>query len=198
MAEAEESWDRLIHGLREGDPQVMREFCDRYGERLHRLAEKRLGGKLARRVGPEDVVQSAYRTFLRRARGGEYHLDDSDSLWRLLCAITLNKLYQKARDHQRHKRSYDREVPLNLDAAGESGFHDPVDPGPAPDEEAAFADQFEKVLAVLDPEERQVVELKLQGCTHQETAERMGSSERTVRRLVKRIQRLFEGAFEGG
>jgi RNA polymerase sigma-70 factor (ECF subfamily) len=197
MADDDASWDRMIAGLRDGDHQVMQQFCREYGDRLHRLAEKRLGGKLRRRVGPEDIVQSAYRTFLRRAQGGEFDLGDSDSLWRLLCAITLKKLYQKARANRRLKRSFDKEVHPQTDASDISGAgFDPVDRQPLPDEEAAFADQFEQLIASLDAEEQQVVELKLQGCTNEEAAERMGSSERTVRRIVKRIQRQLERGFE--
>jgi len=197
MTTPDASWDRLIAGLRDGDQQVMAAFCQQYGDRLHRLAEKRLGGKLRRRVGPEDVVQSAYRTFLRRAQGGEFQLEGSDSLWRLLCAITLKKLYQKARSNRRLKRSFDREVHPGTDSADDSSAaFDPVDRQPRPDEEAAFADQFEQLIATLDEEERQVVEMKLEGCSNEEAAERMGSSERTVRRIVKRIQRHLERGFE--
>jgi RNA polymerase sigma-70 factor (ECF subfamily) len=194
MAEGEGSWDRLIAGLRQGDPRVMQEFCAQYGERLHRLAEKRLGGKLGRRVGPEDVVQSAYRTFIRRAKGGEFELGDTDSLWRLLCAITMKKLYQKARANRRQRRDYGREV--HPGSEGDGAAFDPVDPQPLPDQEAAFADQLAQLIGSLDPEEQQVVELKLQGCTNEEAAERMGSSERTIRRIVKRLQHILERRFD--
>jgi hypothetical protein len=73
----EERWLRLIKGLRSGDNQVIREFCEQYGALMQRLADKRLPAGLRRRFGPEDVVQSACRTFLRRAQGGEFQLVDS-------------------------------------------------------------------------------------------------------------------------
>jgi RNA polymerase sigma factor (sigma-70 family) len=198
MAEGEEGVDRLIHGLRDGNQQLLREFCAEYGDRLHRLAEKRMGGKLRRRVGPEDVVQSAYRTFLRRAQGSEFELPgDSEGLWRLLCAITLKKIYQKARAHRRLKRDYDKEVQVGSEAAEEAGLDNAfVDPQPLPDEEAAFADQFEQLVTGLNSEEQQVVDLKLQGFTNEEVAERLSSSERTVRRMMKKIQRHLERTFE--
>src|SRR5262249_56106846 len=82
MSEADDSWDRLIHGLRVGDAQAVREFCDRYGGLLEQLAERRLPTDVRRRVGPEDVVQSVCRTFLRRARAGEFQLGDTPAPWR--------------------------------------------------------------------------------------------------------------------
>ena len=119
----EEHWQRLIDGLRAGDPQVAREFYDRYAAVLHRIAERHLPGKLRRRIGPEDVVQSACRTFLRRAEGGEFQLGDSAGLWQLLCAITLTKVREQSRFHLRQKRGLARETEIDPDASVAPGAH---------------------------------------------------------------------------
>ena len=196
MPEDEERWQWLIQGLRAGEPQVVQEFCERYGALLHQLAEKHLPEGLRQRVGPEDVVQSACRTFLRRARAGEFQLADSEGLWRLLCAITLTKVREQARFHRRHKRGLDREVPLaSISPEGVEGRFDPVDPRPSPAEAAEFADQFRQLMASFEDEERRLVDLKLQQCTNLEAAARMGCSERTVRRILKRVQTRLERAF---
>src|SRR5262245_2952383 len=121
MATEEEQWQRLIQGLRDGDPDVVREFCAQYGQRLQRLAEKHLPPGLRRRLGPEDVVQSACRTFLRRAQEGKFRLGEVENLWALLCAITLTKVREQARYHLRQKRGVDRERALDSDLQGSSG-----------------------------------------------------------------------------
>lgn len=197
MAAAEDHWPSLIQGLRDGNRQIAQEFCQHYGSLLEQLAEKHLSGPLRRRVGPEDIVQSACRTFLRRAQAGEFQLADSEALWRLLCAITLTKVREQARFHQRRKRGLDQEVPLDAGSA-QSGAEcwEPVAPGFSPAEAAAFADQLQQLMASLDDEERQLVDLKLQEYTNEEVAERLGCSERTVRRLLKRVQSRLESAFE--
>jgi RNA polymerase sigma factor (sigma-70 family) len=196
MAEGEERWTRLVRGLREGDPQIVEEFCEQYGALLQQLADKHLSEDLRRRVGPEDVVQSVCRTFLRRARAGEFELADSEGLWRLLCAITLTKVHEQARFHQRHKRAAGQEVRLTSLAADSSakGF-DPVDPSPSPAEAAEFADQFRQLMASFDDQERRFVDLKLQQCTNVEVAARLGCSERTVHRILKRVQTRLERDF---
>src|SRR5438874_542399 len=197
MPEGEDRWQRLIQGLRSGDRLIVQEFCEQYGALLQRLAERHLSEGLRRRVGAEDVVQSAYRTFLRRAQAGEFQLDDSEGLWRLLCAITLAKVRELARFHRRQKRGFDQEVPVGRHASGTSELpFDPVDPRPSPAEAAEFADQFEQVMASLDEEERRFVDLKLQQCTNLEVAARLGCSERTVRRILKRVQSRLERAFD--
>jgi RNA polymerase sigma factor (sigma-70 family) len=197
MSQEEDVWQRRLQGLRDGDPEVVRLFWEQYGQMLHRLADKNLGGGLRRRVGPEDVVQSVCRTFFRRARGGEFRFGDSDDLWRLLCAITLNKVRELERFHRRHKRGLDQEVQAAW-AEGDSapGESPPAAAGSSPDEVAAFADQFEQLIASLDDEERQVVDLKLQDCTNDEVADSLGCSERTVRRVLKRVQTRLARVFE--
>ncbi len=188
-ADEDDRWRRLIHGLRAGDERVVAEFCDRYGDALQRVAEKHLAPGVRRRVGPEDVVQSVFRTFFRRARVGEFQLADGDALWRLLCAIALTKAREQMRFHLRKKRGLDRETPIGPrpDDSGAAGL-DAADPRPTPAEAAEFADFFRQALAGLDEEERQVAELKLQELTNDEVAARLGSSERTVRRILKRVQ----------
>ena len=195
--EEQDRWQRLIQGLRDGDGAIMREFCDQFGGPLYRIAEKHLAAGVRRRVGPEDVVQSACRTFLRRARGGEFQFPDSEGLWRLLCAITLTKVREHTRFHLRKKRGVDQEMhlPPASGAGGDADF-DAEDPRPTPAEAAEFADFFQQALAGLDDEERQVAELKLQELTNEEVADQLGSSERTVRRILKRVQARLTRALE--
>ena len=187
--DGQDTWERLIGGLRRGDEQIAREFWQQYGGLLYQLAEKHLAAGLRRRVGPEDVVQSVCRTFLRRVRGGEFQFADDGGVWTLLCAITLAKVREQTRFHFRRKRGLHQEVNLPSPAdGGDAEEFDAADPHPDPAEAAEMADFFDQALAGLDDEERQVVDLKLQGLTHEEAADRLGSSERTVRRILKRIQ----------
>jgi RNA polymerase sigma-70 factor, ECF subfamily len=199
MTDSDEDWDRWIRGLREGSSLAAWEFCERYGEVLRRVADKRLSPGIRRRVEPEDVVQSACRTFLRRVQGGEFELRDGAALWHLLCAITLTKVREQTRFHLRQKRGVDHEVAGVLDpqdsTRGEPG---PASPGPTPAEAVAIADQLQTILEGLDEEERQLVDLKLQDLTNDQVAARMGCSERTVRRLLKRLESRLVREFEPG
>ena len=75
---------------------------------------------------------------------------------------------------------------VSLDAA-DSGRLSP-DHGPSPEEAAIFADSFEHLLASLTEEERRVVELRLEDHTQDEIARELACSERTVRRMLMRIE----------
>jgi RNA polymerase sigma factor (sigma-70 family) len=194
QTDVDQRWQRMILGLRAGDQQIVREFCDEYGAMMHSLAEKHLASGLRRRIGPEDVVQSACRTFLRRAKGGEFALSDSDELWRLVCAITLTKVREQARFHLRKKRGLQKETTPSPDMSL-SGIM-PAAQGPTPEDAAEFADQFRELMSTLNEEEQQLVQLKLDDCTNEEAAQQLGCSERTVRRILKQVQSRLARVFE--
>jgi RNA polymerase sigma-70 factor (ECF subfamily) len=178
----EAAFAAMIQGLRNGDPRVAEQFWSQYGDRLQRVADLKLPGGLRHRVAPEDVVQSVCRTFIRRARDGQFQFNDGGGLWGLLCAITLAKVREQTRFHLRQKRGAQRE-------AGEANELTPaIDSAPTPADEAEFADQFRHLLESLNAEERQIVELKLEDHTNDQVAEKLGCSERTVRRLLKQLQ----------
>ena len=89
----------LVERLRAGDARAAEALFARYARQLTRLAEQHLSRKLAGRVDGEDVVQSVFRTFFRRSAAGEFRLDASDQLWRLLLTITLRKVRAKCPGH---------------------------------------------------------------------------------------------------
>lgn len=195
MADADDRHRRMIFGLREGDSEAVRAFCNEFAPSLERLADRHIAPGLARRFGADDVVQSVCRTFLRRLNGGQFTLDDGESLWRLLCAITLAKVRGKARHHLRQKRGLQQETHPESVAWAEGGpVFQPAASEPAPDDQAAFAEAFEQVLGDLDDEERRIVDLRLQDQTQAQIAHAMGISQRTVRRILSRLRTQFEDA----
>ncbi len=184
-----DDWDRMIQGLRDGDANVCTDFWMKYGPMLEGVAGKQISNQLQRRVGAEDVVQSACRTFFRRISEGQFELPDSDALWRLMCAITLTKARRAARDQNRQKRGMDREQYIDATAPDQStGGFELAGQGEAPVEAVEVADQLRAVLEGLGEQECQILDLKLQQFTNDEIADKIGCSERTVRRLTKKIQ----------
>lgn len=184
MTDRDARFDRLVQGLRSADPLVLAEFMQEYGPALERVAARRIAPGLQRRVGPETIAQSACRTFLRRAEGGEFEMADGDGLWGLLCAIALTKVREKIRFHRREKRSVDRERSRGEGDADD----DAIAPGSPPDEISAFADQFAHVVASLTEEERTIIDLRLRGWRQADVAAELGVTERTVRRLMAGLE----------
>jgi RNA polymerase sigma-70 factor, ECF subfamily len=194
MDDVDQQWQRMIDGLRGGDPEIIEQFVAKYGHSLEKVADNNIATQMGRRFGGDDVMQSVCRTFLRRVEVGQFELDDSESLWRLLCAITLTKVREKARYHMRKKRSLGQEARASGDADDDRGgaMFDMQAPDPTPSIQIEFADTFEHLIAQLDDEERVVVDMKLQQKSNAEIADKLGSSERTVRRLLAKMMSKFE------
>jgi len=182
----------LLRRLRDGDPHAAEAVFNRYARELVRVAEGHLSRKLAGRVDGEDVVQSVFRTFFRRSAAGEFAIDASDQLWRLLLTITLRKARAKGRFHTAGVRD------AGAEAGGEAGLFEAAARDPGPEDAAALVDQIEVLLRDLPPVYAEVLGLRLEGHTVSDIAPRLGVSRRTVHRALNLLQdRLAAAAGPG-
>lgn len=178
----------LIGRWQSGDVSAAEEIHYRYSQRLCALAEVQIGQRLRRRVDPEDIVQSVFRTFFRRAADGQFLIDHSCSLWHLLVRITINKVRLRAQYHHADKRN----LAIEVYAGGEQLAPEAVAREPSPEEAAALADEIETLLRRLEPPEIEILQLALQGHSTPEIAERLGRSRWTIRRVLDRIGHQLE------
>ena len=100
----------LLHRWLAGDAEAAGQLFQRYSAKLTGLASKHLSDRLARRSDSEDVIQSVFRTFFGRSSRGEFTINSSGELWRLLVTITLAKVRDLARRHTAAKRDIRMEV----------------------------------------------------------------------------------------
>ena len=179
----------LLERYQRGDATAADVIFDRYTNRLLALARSRLSPKLARRVDADDVVQSTYRSFFAHAREGEFVAAGDGDLWRLLAAITLHKLSRQSQRHRAAKRSLDREVPGQCDAA--DALANLADREPSPADVVAAVEELHWLMSQFGPIQRRAMELRLQDLTAEEIAVAIGRSERTVRRWLVEARELL-------
>jgi RNA polymerase sigma-70 factor (ECF subfamily) len=150
-------------------------------------------------VDGEDVVQSVFRTFFRRSAGGEFRIDSSAQIWKLLVKITLMKARARGRYHSAQKRAVAAEAagPAALDA--DAWLPEALARDPDPADAVAFVDQVEALVKGLPPLYGRVLELRLQGQAPTEIAQGLNVSRQTVYRALNLLQeRLRESAEPGG
>lgn len=180
----DDAWpqDDWFARLANGDPEIVQQFWDQYGDPMRRVAERQIAQRLRTRVDADDIVQSACRTFFRRIGEGQFDIADTESLWRLLLTITLNKARMQARYHTRDRRSIGREQAIPEHGAfapsEQESFLDKVD----------FEDMLQFVMEHLDDEQQQILTMTLEGKSQIEIADALNCSERTVRRMRGRIR----------
>jgi RNA polymerase sigma-70 factor (ECF subfamily) len=178
-----DSFADVMQRLRLADPQAAAAVFERFAERLTALARVRLGERLQAKVDPDDVLQSAYRTFFRRHAAGEFELEGWDGLWALLTVITIRKCGRWREHFQSAARDVRREVATDPDV----NLH-PLSREPAADEVAVLAETVEELLRGLRSRDRDVVGLRLQGFTPAETAAQLRLPQRTVFRVLERLK----------
>jgi RNA polymerase sigma-70 factor (ECF subfamily) len=174
----------LAERLREGDEGAAHALFHRYAVRLARLAERHLSRKVAGRVDAEDVVQSVFRTFFHHTARGDFRIDNSAQLWRLLVTITIRKAQAHARHHTAQRRDPAAEVP-----GGDEWLSKAVSHEPGPDEAGALVDLIEALLRGLPALYGHVLERRLRGEAVAGIAPQLGVSRQTVYRVLRLLQR---------
>lgn len=176
----------LLRRYLAGDADAATAIFDRYLARLLALARRRISKKLQRRVDPEDVVQSAYRSFFVQASSRDYQLRRAGDLWRLLAGTVVKKLLGQVERQSAAKRALDREVPA------EALLAELATRQPQVVDLAAIGERLHLILNELAPAQRQVLVATLQGRELAEIARQLKRSERTVRRLLSQARKHFE------
>ena len=171
--------------------EASRALFEQFSHRLIGLARSHLDARLKNKVDPEDVVQSAYKSFFLRYGDQTLATQGSEALWSLLTLITLRKCADRARYYRADCRDMNQEAGAPL--AGEQEFwREAVSREPTPEHAIILAETVEKVLREVGDDERQVVELSLQGYSTQEISEQLSRAERSVRRLRERVRKYLE------
>ncbi len=190
---ADDTFSRLMVRLRSGEDAAAREVFERFAGRLVALARRRFSRVIAQKVDPEDVVQSAYKSFFVRHRAGKLDVGDWDGLWNLLILITLRKCADRAEYFHADRRDAAREaIVTDLNERLGQPWLVALDREPRPEEAVILAETVDLLFRDLSAHERPILELSLQGFTAPEISVRLGRAERTVRRLRERIRLRLE------
>ena len=171
----------LLRRLQSGEADAATLLYLRYAARITSLACKQRGADLASRFDPDDIVQSTFRTFFRRAAEGHYDLPEGEDLWKLLLVIALQRVRDACSFHRAAKR--DVRVSQSIEAsdcATRSGR-----------DEIGLAELkmvVDELLGELPAVQRAIVKLRIDGFRVDEIAEKTGRSRRTVERGLQEFR----------
>ena len=185
------SFAEFLARLHNQDDAAAQELFGRFTHQLIALALRHIDAGLRHKVDPEDVVQSAYKSFFFRYGAGNLNVVNWNSLWGLLTLITVRKCAERAAYHRAERRDLAREA-AQPRREGAAPWLEPLAREPTPLEAAVLAETVKQLFAGLGEDERPVLELSLQGYTTREISERLGRAERTVRLLREGVRHWLE------
>jgi RNA polymerase sigma-70 factor (ECF subfamily) len=172
----------LLVRLRGGQQDAATELYLRYAQRLRILVRSRCSSQLARRVEPDDIVQSVFRRFFHHVLQGDYNVPPGEELWGLLLVITLNKIRTEETFHRAGKR--------DMRLSSQTGYPVGLE-SKTVDDSALLEVSVDDTLSQLPSSHRILVELRIQGHEIAEIACQTGRSKRTVERILQEVrQRL--------
>jgi RNA polymerase sigma-70 factor (ECF subfamily) len=142
-----------------------------------------LGTRLRQKVDPEDIVQSAFRSFFVK-KVAAYDLQDWEGLLGMLIRITHRKCSRQAARFAAGKRSVNRES-SGTDSEGMSLLDWATQVSePTPQEAAELNDTIDNLFCLLDDLAKEVFMLRMQGFEIAEIAAQVDRTERTVLRKL--------------
>jgi DNA-directed RNA polymerase specialized sigma24 family protein len=186
---SDDSVTHWIDRLQLGDHLAAQQLWSRYFHRLVGLARKKLSNSPRRVADEEDVALSAFDSFCRNAEQGRFpELTDRDGLWRLLVVITARKAGHLRRDQARLKAGGGAVI-----EGGEGWLSEILGREPDPAFAALAADEHRRLMDALgDDELRTVALLRMQGHSVEEIAGLVGYVERSIKRKLHTIRRIWE------
>jgi RNA polymerase sigma-70 factor (ECF subfamily) len=199
MGDAADDFQLLLQRIRLGDDAALGELARCYEPEVRLTARVLLGRALRCHLDSVDLVQSVHHTLLLGLRHNKFVIANPQQLVGLTVTLVRRKIARHWRKLKRQRRTEEIET-TEMGSGGEAGLLGTLPSTEAdPATTAENSDLMAQVGHHLDEKDRQLVELRLQGCSTAEAARRLGLDADVLRvrlsRLRRRLRdsRLFAG-----
>jgi DNA-directed RNA polymerase specialized sigma24 family protein len=198
----DESVTVWIRGLKEGRDEAMSALWERYFQQLTAFAGRKLGGASRRVADEEDVASMAFKSLCMGAADGRFErLENRDDLWQILVALASRKAVDQIRQNVSQKRGGGTvrgdSIVMSNGADEPGGFEVFLSAAPTPEMIVTVEEQCQRMLDQLpDDALRELAQLRLEGYSNEELAERTGLSLRSIERKLAMIRDVWSGNLE--
>ena len=182
-----EEFAELLAKARKGDPEALGALHLSLEEKMRKRARRRIGRVLRAHVGSMDIVQSAQKSLLVCLREGKYDIPDEEKLTALAMRILQRKVARKWR-----KMRQDLQLRDEIAGGEKACTETPGGEAQAVENE----DVIHLLKKYMNPTERKLVDLLLQGHTITSAAELLGLKPAYARVLYGRMKVRLAGMFE--
>jgi RNA polymerase sigma factor (sigma-70 family) len=182
-------FQRLLAGLRAGDPGAVDETYRRYGPFLRAVVRRQLHPKLRARFDSIDFVQDVWASFLAVPHD-RFTFETPQALLGFLTSVAQNKVVEVFRKRfGTQKDDVTREQPVDEVEGGGDGL---VSQAPTPSQWAVAGEEWERILSQFPAGHREVVRRLREGYTYEDIARMANVSVSTVNRVVARLKALTD------
>jgi RNA polymerase sigma-70 factor (ECF subfamily) len=172
---------RVLEGSREAADRL----CRDYQPAIQRVVRRRLPPRLRPRYDTLDFVNDVWVSFFANPPG-DRRFDDARAFVGYLARIARNKVWEVQRHVATGKQDLDRETPME-EAVNATAVGGLPGPDPTPSQIVGAEDEFSKMMRDRPPAHQQILVLLRKGFSYREIADFLHTTEKTIWRLVRRL-----------
>ncbi len=189
-------FDQLMADVAAGSEDAIWQLAETYTPYILRAVRLSLSPRIRSKLDSQDFAQTLWASILLK-RADLTRLKTPEQLIAFLARATKNKVIDKTRHFMTQKHSIDREETLDdhfprtgrpgLNASAKALFsHDPT-----PSTSASLRERWYQILSNSSERDRQILQLRLRGCTFEVISEQLQINEATARRSIQRLIEQF-------
>jgi RNA polymerase sigma-70 factor (ECF subfamily) len=186
----------LVERARDGDAAAIERLLRDFEPEVRLMVRIRLPRTLRDQFDSMDFVQAVWTSLFTGPSRPDLDFADAGHFRGYLAGVVRNKVWEEYRRRTR-SRKYDvrREQRLHVRRHGEGEIdatRELTAPDPSPSQALQADERMAQLLAGRTPSESEILRLRREGLTLEEIAERVGLSERTIRRLIESLRARME------
>ena len=175
--------DGLFARAQAGDQEAWKTLFDTCYPKVVRVVRRKMHSPMIRSLyDSTDFASDVWKSLA--AKSDKYEFANVNALMAFLTQAARQKVDAEYRRLLAQKRQEGLKVSFE-DAGGR--VTEPQAVAPSPSQEAVGREIAELIFTDLSPEERQIVELKRDGCSNDEVTDRTGLNLRKVQRILKSL-----------
>jgi len=186
----------LIERVQAGDPQALAAMYAAYGAFVRGAVRRRLPHRLRKEFDSIDFAHDVWLS-LCHCDFERYQFATPGELQGFLATVARNKVMDVCRRRimgRVHNVTRERQLAHEPDTDDDRDRDNiALSRDPTPSQLAVADERWQEIAAALPPFQLTIVERIREGFSHEEVAVMAGITDRTVRRIVARVQRLCEG-----
>lgn len=186
-------FSRLMKRARDGDDDAIGALLREFEDDVRLMVRVRLPRALRAQFDSMDFVQAVWKSVLADPDARETDFSGAGHFRGFLAGVARNKVNDEYRRRTR-RRKYDlnREEPLYVRRGGRDLPRELAAADPTPSQQIQAIDCLERLVSGRSPREAEILELRRLDLTFEEVADRLGLSDRTVRRVIDEARLRLE------
>lgn len=189
MSDDEAEFIRLLQEIRAGSQDAARELVDTFGEHILRVIRFNLSRKLRSKFDSCDFMQDVFASFFSAPPPPE-SFESPEAFVKYLTALAQHKVREVTRQRLQLQR-YNIKRERSLDGSARLVAEEQA--GQDPTSSAVFQakEKWERILQSQPKNYQEMLELIRQGYSYVEIADLMGTTAKTVQRLIRNLEPRF-------